>query len=246
MMRCPASCRLKTTEERDWPSCVLANKTWRQLKSHLHQWVHVEEFPDSQPEHTRTELPPRFACPDSDEWDKDDWLLVWFIGAQPEEITATQNISQKLAKTSEGASLTHFEDIVPKPCQEFRDVFFTKESFDELPNQQQWDHAIELAPDAHNFSTKVYPLAPVEQKQLDKFLDENLKSQCICPSKSSMASLVFFIKKTGACTWSKTTKSLMWWLWRMPTPSLWSQISLTKSQKPKPNISQNWTSIGLQ
>ena len=45
------------------------------------------------------------------------------------------------------------------------------------------------------FSTKVYPLALVEQNQLDKFLDENLKSQCICPSKSPMASPIFFIKK---------------------------------------------------
>jgi len=50
-------------------------------------------------------------------------------------------------------------------------------------------------PDAHNFSTKVYLLAPVEQKQLDEFLDENLKSQCICPSKSPMASPDFFINK---------------------------------------------------
>jgi len=57
------------------------------------------------------------------------------------------------------------------------------------------DHAIELVPDAHNFSTNVYPLAPVEQKQLDKFLDENLKIQCICPLKSPMAPPVFFIKK---------------------------------------------------
>jgi len=45
------------------------------------------------------------------------------------------------------------------------------------------------------FSTKVYPLAPVEQKQLDDFLEENLKSRCICPSKLPMASLVFSIKK---------------------------------------------------
>ena len=83
---------------------------------------------------------------------------------------------------------------MPKPYQEFQDIF-AKESFDELPDQKQWDHAIELVPDAHNFSTKVYPLAPVKQKQLDEFLDENLKSQHIHPLKSPMASLVFFIKK---------------------------------------------------
>src|SRR5882724_7086241 len=34
MMRCLASCRLKTTE-RDWLNCILANKTRRQLKVHL-------------------------------------------------------------------------------------------------------------------------------------------------------------------------------------------------------------------
>ena len=79
----------------------------------------MEEVPESQPEHTRTEPPPRFACPGSDEWDEDDLLLIWFIGAQPEEIRTTQTISQKLAKASEGASSTHFEDIVPKLYQEF-------------------------------------------------------------------------------------------------------------------------------
>src|SRR5882724_5268047 len=49
--------------------------------------------------------------------------------------------------------------------------------------------------DTQVFSTKVYPLSPVEQKQLDDFMDENLKSQCVHPSKLLMASLVFFIKK---------------------------------------------------
>jgi len=92
-----------------------------------------------------------------------------------------------------GASSTHFEDTVPKLYQEFQDVF-AKQSFDKLPNWKQWDHAIKLIPDAHNFRTKVYPLALVKQKQLDKFLDKNLKSQCICPLKSPMASPVFFIK----------------------------------------------------
>ena len=42
---------------------------------------------------------------------------------------------------------------------------------------------------------KVYPLSLVEQKELDEFLRENLESGWIQPSKSPMASLVFFIKK---------------------------------------------------
>src|SRR5882672_5089021 len=88
-------------------------------------------------------------------------------------------ISQRLAEAEEGTRMTCFEDIVPKPYQEFKDIF-AKESFNKLPDQKKWDDAIKLIPDAQTFSTKVYPLAPVEQKQLDEFLDENLKSQCIC------------------------------------------------------------------
>ena len=42
---------------------------------------------------------------------------------------------------------------------------------------------------------KIYPLSPVEQKELDAFLKENLTTGRIRPSKSPMASPFFFIKK---------------------------------------------------
>ncbi|KNZ73984.1 hypothetical protein J132_08878, partial [Termitomyces sp. J132] len=57
------------------------------------------------------------------------------------------------------------------------------------------DHAIGLLPNSTPSSCKVYPLVPKEQNKLDAFLQENLDSSCICPSKSLMTSLVFFIKK---------------------------------------------------
>ncbi|KNZ80004.1 hypothetical protein J132_08234 [Termitomyces sp. J132] len=60
---------------------------------------------------------------------------------------------------------------------------------------KKWDHAIELLPDSMPSSYKVYLLAPREQDKLNTFLQEILNSSCICPSKSPMASLVFFIKK---------------------------------------------------
>src|SRR6266436_617591 len=37
--------------------------------------------------------------------------------------------------------------------------------------------------------------SPTEQKELDKFLRENLANRCICPSKSPIGAPVFFIKK---------------------------------------------------
>ena len=81
-----------------------------------------------------------------------------------------------------------------KPYLSFWDMF-SKESFDELPERKQWDHVIDLKPESQPFSTKVYPMSPVEQKELDDFLKENLLSSRICPLKSPMASLVFFVKK---------------------------------------------------
>ena len=72
---------------------------------------------------------------------------------------------------------------------------FSKESFDELPERKQWDHVINLKPESQLFSTKVYLMSPIEQKELDDFLEENLLSGRIHPSKSPMASPVFFVKK---------------------------------------------------
>ena len=72
---------------------------------------------------------------------------------------------------------------------------FSKESFDELPEQKQWNHVIDLKPESQPFSMKVYPMSLIEQKELDDFLEENLSSGCIHPSKSLMASPVFFVKK---------------------------------------------------
>ena len=64
-----------------------------------------------------------------------------------------------------------------------------------MPQRKPWDHAIELKPGSEPFRTKIYPLSPVEQTELDEFLDENLRSGRIQPSKSPMASPVFFVKK---------------------------------------------------
>lgn len=72
---------------------------------------------------------------------------------------------------------------------------FEKESFDTLPERRKWDHAIELTGEPSSPHRKLYPLSPVEQEELDRFLEENLASGRIRPSKSPIAAPVFFIKK---------------------------------------------------
>ena len=63
--------------------------------------------------------------------------------------------------------------LLPNYAQGFKAVF-TKEDFDTLPEYYCWNHAIELLPDSEPRSSKVYPLSPVEQRELNTFLEENL------------------------------------------------------------------------
>ena len=49
--------------------------------------------------------------------------------------------------------------------------------------------------DLHHLVARYTPLSPVEKKELDAFLKENLETGHIQPSKSPISSLVFFIKK---------------------------------------------------
>jgi len=90
--------------------------------------------------------------------------------------------------------------IPPDYIRGFKSVF-AKKDFDVLPEHRQWDHAIELIPGSEPKSSKVYPLSPVEQKKLDSFLEENLRTGRIRPFKSPMAAPVFFIKKKDGSLW---------------------------------------------
>jgi len=106
--------------------------------------------------------------------------------------------------------LPKLEEILPKLYLSFQDTF-SKESFNELPERKQWDHTINLKPESQPFSTKVYPMSPIEQQELDDFLEENLLSGQIHPSKSPMASPVLLHEKERweNCDSSRTTESSM-------------------------------------
>ncbi|KAG5716849.1 hypothetical protein E4T56_gene3410 [Termitomyces sp. T112] len=106
------------------------------------------------------------------------------------EIRASQTTSWRLAQAFAANAAPHeFQDMVPPYQHVFKDVF-SKASFDSLPECKRWDHAIELLPNSAPSSCKVYPLALREQDKLNAFLQENLDSGHIHPSKSPMASLV--------------------------------------------------------
>jgi hypothetical protein len=96
--------------------------------------------------------------------------------------TGTTSTDLAIAEAQKKPKLP-FEKIVPNYYHEFKDIF-AKEEFDALPERRPWDHAIELVPNARPISCKAYPLSQNEQKQLDEFLEENLRSGRIRQSKS--------------------------------------------------------------
>jgi RNase H-like domain found in reverse transcriptase/Reverse transcriptase (RNA-dependent DNA polymerase) len=132
----------------------------------------------------------------SDEIEPGDRIFMTTVRDQAEFIRASATTSQRLSEAfaANSANPKSFRDSVPPTFHDFEDVF-SKVAFDALPDRKPWDHAIELEVGAKASSTKVYLLSPNEQAELDIFIEENLASGRIHPSKSPMAAPVFFIKK---------------------------------------------------
>jgi hypothetical protein len=88
-----------------------------------------------------------------------------------------------------------FEEIVPREYRSYAKVFSEVES-ERLPEHKPYDHAIDLKLETpETIWSKIYLMPINEQEELDRFLEEHLRKGYIVPSKSPIASLVFFIKK---------------------------------------------------
>jgi len=73
---------------------------------------------------------------------------------------------------------------------------FSEEALQHFPEPRIWDHAIELKPGAPSMLPgKIYPLNPLEQEELQKFVQDHLSKGYIHLSKSPYTSSFFFIKK---------------------------------------------------
>jgi hypothetical protein len=103
--------------------------------------------------------------------------------------------SQQLAEAAAGKRKHKLlDELVPEQYRDFYKVF-DKAASERLPDHGPWDHAINLKPNFKPKPCKLYPLSPMEQTKLDRFLVEQLTKGYICPSKSPMASPFFFVKK---------------------------------------------------
>lgn len=86
------------------------------------------------------------------------------------------------------------KNFVPEQYNEFLNVF-SEEKSHRLPERRLYDHAIDLIPDAELTYSKMYHLSHDEEKELDKFINENLEKGYIRESKSPMSLPFFFISK---------------------------------------------------
>jgi len=102
---------------------------------------------------------------------------------------------EELKIRSRNEDLKEAEENIPKEYKDFNDRVFNKAVFEKLPDQSKWNHAIKLIPNVTLKDCKVYPLNVKEQEELDKFLEEHLKSGQIQLSKSPCVAPFFFIKK---------------------------------------------------
>jgi len=64
-----------------------------------------------------------------------------------------------------------------------------------MPEYKPWDHAIDLKSNFILKDCKVYSLSPKEQKEQNKFLEENLRKGYIRPSKLLIALPFYFVSK---------------------------------------------------
>ena len=100
-------------------------------------------------------------------------------------------MSTDLAMQAEAAKP---KKTLPAEYAEYAQVF-SKEATDHVPPSQPYDHTINLDKSFIPKIGKLYPLSVKEWEAADEFIDENLHSGKICPSKSPQASPFFFIKK---------------------------------------------------
>jgi hypothetical protein len=126
------------------------------------------------------------------------WIKAGIISETINELwcCAGFTLSTELAtKANEAKAKKTFEQMVLKEYHKYSKVFSEVDSH-RLSQHCPWNHAIDLKPDAlESLKSKVYSIPHNEQGALDKFIEEQLAKGYIVPSKSPMASLVFFVKK---------------------------------------------------
>jgi hypothetical protein len=107
------------------------------------------------------------------------------------KITKT-TVAQQLAEAATDKKERSWDEIILREYHRHAFIFSEKESH-HRPQHGAYNHHIVLKPDVPAaLNCRVYPMSPEEDKQLDKFIEENLKLGHIIRTSG-----FFFIKKDG-------------------------------------------------
>ena len=167
------------------------------ILGHSWLWKHNPEIDWVTREVKMSRCPPCYCSRCRDKaW---EGRLTWKAEIWQMEAVSNGPVPELHTYSDEEASIPPGQSV-PEYLKEFNSIF-PKESFDALPESKKWDHVVKLIPGEKASNCKVYPLALMEQKELDQFLKENLGIGRIHSSKSLMASPVFFIKKKDGTLW---------------------------------------------
>ena len=110
----------------------------------------------------------------------DENLIIQMIGDVEQDkpniwINSKLTTSQLLHQThDEKKKVVPLKEQIPEEYHKFLDIF-NKKKADCVPDEQVWDHKIELKDGFVPKSFKNYNLTPAEQIELDKFFEENLE-----------------------------------------------------------------------
>ena len=117
------------------------------------------------------------------------------IDWEKKTITLDAEYICKTTLSTELAIAAHKDKVTLPPQYSVYANVFSEQTFDTLPPQQDFDHAIDLKESFVPKVAKLYPLNPEELAACQAFVDENMKTGQIRLSKSLQASPFFFVKK---------------------------------------------------
>jgi len=84
--------------------------------------------------------------------------------------------------------------MVPKKFLKWRKAFRKVES-ERMPTRKVWDHTIDLKETFKPGKERIYPLLKNKRKEVQKFVNSQLRKRYIRLSKSPQTSPVFFVAK---------------------------------------------------
>ena len=101
---------------------------------------------------------------------------------------------KKVKKVERDEDKEMLKKLVPKRFWRWGKIF-RKKKLERIPVQKTWDYAIELKEGFTPKKGKVYSLSREEREEVQVFVEDQLRKEYICPSKSPQMLPVHFVAK---------------------------------------------------